>query len=365
MVTETDREALRGLMPELLSARCGITDLRRSFRCPSPAHEDRDPSAHYYAKDNTVHCFGCGKTWDVFSLVAELDGVDGFAEQARAVADAVGYRLGDGGERGGARMPRSKRKPKPRPPFDPPREAGGANCAEACGNAFAHLYSAEGDIGRRYLRWRGLDDGDAAAFGLGFTRDPREVMPEFSVYEPRALGFITIPFWNRDFSIANYCMVRTVCRPGDARNKEWRPRGLASPLWREWLLSVGAEQVYVTEGLIDAMALAKITGGDTVALGGVANAKRLAQVLYATPPERRPARVTVAMDEDDEGRRTRDRICRDLDVLGVPHAVMPPYPGGAKDADEYLMAMRGREWEFEVREPSIQTGYDLYYTRWL
>ena len=34
---------------------------------------------------------------------------------------------------------------------------------------------------------------------------------------------------NKDFSTANYCMVRTVCKPGDARNKEWRPRGLATP----------------------------------------------------------------------------------------------------------------------------------------
>ena len=190
-------------------------------------------------------------------------------------------------------------------------------------------------------------------------------MPEFSVYEPKAFGFITIPFWNKDFSTANYCMVRTVCKPGSARNKEWRPRGLATPLWCEWLLSIGADQVYVTEGLIDAMALAKITGGDTMALGGVSNAKRLAQVLYATPPELRPKKITVAMDEDDEGHRTRDKICHDLDVLKVPHAVMPAYPGGAKDADEYLMAMRGKEWEFYKRQGSVATDYPLWYTRWL
>ena len=361
MISEQDRDNLRGYMPELLSQRFGITDLRRSFRCPSPDHDDRDSSAHYYENDHSVHCFGCGKTWDVFTLIGELDGIDGFAEQAQAVADAVGYRLED------SPVPHEKRprpKSKPRPLFDKPREAGGADCAEACGNAFGQLYYAENDIGRRYLRWRGLGDDDAAAFGLGFTTDPREIMPEFRVYEPKAFGFITIPFWNADFSTANYCMVRTVCKPGSARNKEWRPRGLATPLWCEWLLSIGADQVYVTEGLIDAMALAKITGGDTMALGGVSNAKRLAQVLYATPPELRPKKITVAMDEDDEGHRTRDKICHDLDVLKIPHAVMPPYPGGAKDADEYLMALRGREWDFEEREPSITTGYKLYYTRW-
>ena len=71
------------------------------------------------------------------------------------------------------------------------------------------------------------------------------------------------------------------------------------------------------------------------------------------------------MDEDDEGHRTRDKICHDLDVLKIPHAVMPPYPGGAKDADEYLMAMRGKEWEFYKRQGSVATDYPLWYTRWL
>ena len=364
MVSEHDRDALRECMPELLSTRLGITDLRRSFRCPSPEHDDRDPSAHYYENDHTVHCFGCGKTWDVFSLIGDLDGVDGFAEQAQAVADAVGYRLDDT-PASHEKRPRPKAKRKPRPLFDKPREAGGADCAEACGNAFGQLYYAENDIGRRYLRWRGLGDDDAAAFGLGFTTNPAEIMPEFRVYEPKAFGFITIPFWNADFSTANYCMVRTICKPGDARNKEWRPRGLASPLWCEWLLSASADLVYVTEGLIDAMALAKITGGDTMALGGVANARRFSQVLYATPAELRPKKVMVAMDEDDEGRKTRDKICHDLDLLRVPHAVMPPYPGGAKDADEYLMAMRDKEWEFYEKQGSVATDYPLWYTRWL
>ena len=362
MISDTDKEALRASMPELLSTLFGITDLRRSFSCPLPNHDDRDPSAHYYANDNTVHCFGCGVTFDAFKLMELLYGITGFAEQARAVADIVGYHLSEDDNR--PARPRRKPKPKPRPLFDKPREAGGADCAEACGNAFGNLYCAQNDIGRRYLRWRGLGDDDAATFGLGFTTNPSEIMPEFRVYEPKAYGFITIPFWNADFSTANYCMVRTVCKPGDARNKEWRPRGLASPLWCEWLLSASAEQVYVTEGLIDAMALAKITGGDVMALGGVANARRFSQVLYATPPELRPKKITVAMDEDDEGRKTRDRICHDLDVLRVPHAVMPPYPGGAKDADEYLMALRGKEWDFEEREPSITTGYKLWYTRW-
>ena len=360
MISDEDKANLRASMPEVLAIRLGIHDLRRSFRCPSPSHDDRDPSAHYYANDGSVHCFGCNRTWDVFSLVGELDGIEGFAEQARAVAEIVGYHL----EEGDGRPRPRRRKPvqrKPRPLFDEPRIAGGGDCADACDHAFEALYEAGNEVGRRYLRWRGLDDTDVMAHGLGFTRAPKLVMPEFRVWEPEALGFITIPFWSADYKAANYCMVRTISR-GKVRNKEWRPAGLATPLWCEWKLSASVDVLYVTEGLIDAMALAKITGGEVMALGGISNAKRLAQVLYQVPSHLRPRTIVVAMDEDEEGRKTSDRICADLDTLKVPHAVMPPYPGGAKDADEWLMNGRDTDWSYEAYGSAA--GIELFRTRW-
>ena len=358
MISEHDRDALRELMPDLLRERFGVTDVRRSFRCPSPDHEDSDPSAHYYEDGNSVYCFGCGRTWDVFTLLGEVDGIEGFAEQARAVADAVGYRLEDD-----APAPRKRRrKPRPRPPFPLPDDAGGADCSEACGRAFGDLYAPGNDIGRRFLRYRGFDDDDAARWGLGFTRDPRLIMPEFSLFEPDALGFITIPFWNRDFSEARYCMVRTVSR-GAVHNKEWRPKGVASPLWNEWMLSAALPAVYVAEGLIDAMALAKLTGKQVMALGGTGGARRFSSVLYHTSGTLRPGKVVVCMDEDEKGRQACERLCADLDKMGVAHAALPPYPGGAKDADEWLMAGRGRDWDFERRDAGVG-GLSLFGTRW-
>ncbi|MBQ9043565.1 MAG: toprim domain-containing protein [Eggerthellaceae bacterium] len=358
MVSERERDDLRASMPDLLRERCGIVNLRRSFSCPSPGHEDSDPSAHYYENGHTVHCFGCGKTWDVFTLIGELDGIDGFAEQAKAVADIVGYRLS--GDDGTPARPRPK--PKPRPLFDRPREAGSGNCFEQCGRAFGDLYAPGNEVGRRYLRYRGLDDDDAARFGLGFTRNPRSIMPQFRVYEPEALGFITIPFWNRDFTVANYCMVRTISR-GDVRNKEWRPKGVASPLWNEWMLTASLPVVFVAEGLIDAMAINKVLGKPTMALGGVANAKRLASILYHADPSARPDKVIVCMDEDDEGRKAAEAICGNLSRIGVANGLVPPYPEGAKDMDEWLMRGEGSEWDFEA-QPADCTGLVLYRTRW-
>ena len=80
------------------------------------------------------------------------------------------------------------------------------------------------------------------------------------------------------------------------------------------------------------------------------------------PAHLRPRTVMVAMDEDDEGRRASAKICSDLDALKVPHAVMPPYPNGAKDADEWLMAGRDTEWRYLTHECA---GMTFYQTGWL
>ena len=369
MVSEREIEELRAHLPDVLRELCGATDLRRGFRCPLPGHEDRGPSAHYYENGHTVHCFGCGVTLDAFSLVGELRGIDSFPEQVRAVADLVGYRLADDGEP----RRRAKPKPKPRPLFDKPKRAGGADCSEACGRAFGDLYAPGNEAGRVWLRLRGLDDRDASRWGLGFVRESKAIMGEFRVSEPGAAGFVTIPFWGADFKEARYCMLRTV--PGvknEVRNKEWRPAGIGSPLWREWLLWSGAPVVMVTEGLIDAMALDKMlrrgaekSPVEVMALGGTSNARRLAQVLYQVPQKQRPRKIIVAMDEDDAGHDARDRICRDLNALGVAHELNPPWPDGAKDADEWLMAGRGVTWEYFEYEGSVEGSVPLYATRWL
>lgn len=50
------------------------------MHCPSPQHGDSTPSCSYNAKNNTVRCFGCGKTYDTIGLYMALsEKVDGRA----------------------------------------------------------------------------------------------------------------------------------------------------------------------------------------------------------------------------------------------------------------------------------------------
>ena len=362
-VSERDKESLREFMPDLLFALFGIENTSRSFSCPLPDHEDSDPSAHYYADTHSAHCFGCGRTFDVFDLVGIYFGIPDFPGRARKVAELVGYRLDDDpdAERD-TYDARIVRRP-PKPPFAKPKDAGAQDCSEACAEAFAALYEDGNEAGRQYLRSRGFDDYDIAENGLGFVRDPKLVMPQFRTFEKGALGFITIPFWERGYTVARYCMARTIPGDGEVKCKEWRPKGVTTPLWNEWMLTAGLPVVYVAEGLLDAIALHKMTDKCVVGLGGVANAKRLSQILYHASPEKRPEVMVVCMDDDEEGNRAAAKIIGDMKRIGVSAASLSPYPYKAKDPDEVLMAGRGRTWDFERWKVDLN-GRPLYRTRW-
>lgn len=63
-VTVSDVLAVLGYAWEL------VADRTQQIRCP--VHEDRTPSARYYHEQQKIHCFTCGRTWDVVGLVAAM-----------------------------------------------------------------------------------------------------------------------------------------------------------------------------------------------------------------------------------------------------------------------------------------------------
>ena len=70
------------------------------------------------------------------------------------------------------------------------------------------------------------------------------------------------------------------------------------------------------------------------------------------------------MDEDSEGRKAAVQIAHDLDVIGIAHCMMPAYPNGAKDANEWLMARKDVDWHFEEVPQFEGDEYPLVTTVW-
>ncbi len=73
------REYLKTKLPEYLMGK-GI-NIRTNFRCLNPNHPDLHPSMHYLQKSNTVHCFACGKSYDIFSLIGLEYNLENFKDQ--------------------------------------------------------------------------------------------------------------------------------------------------------------------------------------------------------------------------------------------------------------------------------------------
>ena len=87
-MVDTEKNTLRECLPAWLREH-GFP-LTRSFRCLNPAHQDRHPSMRYNPKNQTVHCFSCGATYDLFDLLGMEEGLDGFSEaEMHALAEVV------------------------------------------------------------------------------------------------------------------------------------------------------------------------------------------------------------------------------------------------------------------------------------
>ncbi len=343
-ITEKERKELRAMMPDFLEGKLGITNTHRPFRCPNPDHEDSEPSASYYPDSNIVHCFGCDKSWDIFSLVGMLYGINSFVDQAKRAAYEVGYTLGcdaDVNEACELRKPRPKKEPL----FPQPKEPNFHLDRDTAFKMYKTLFSSDGNTARNYLHARGIDDVCIAKHGLGFVKDPSKMIPEFCIYEPNAKGFVMIPFYDADLTSANYCIARPIGE-GSVTHKEWRPKGVTATLWREWLLYEHVPVLYVTEGILDAMSLERRIQKPCVALCGTGNVSRLSSILYHMPKSQRPEKTMIAMDEDEAGHAAASKLAKSFKAIGVPHAFMPPYPNGEKDANEWHLAGFGTEWTY-------------------
>ena len=65
--------------------------LNKNFRCFNPEHEDKHPSMHYFPQTETVHCFACGVTYDIFHLVGQEEHIPDFPSQLKRVQERYGF----------------------------------------------------------------------------------------------------------------------------------------------------------------------------------------------------------------------------------------------------------------------------------
>src|SRR5690242_11781518 len=124
-----------------------------------PFHKEKTPSFSVHATRQFFHCFGCGKSGDVFKFVQELENIS-FPEAIRVVAQKMGV-------------------PMPKATFSSEGEARDAKLRtalleihERAASFFQEcLWRSEGARAREYLIGRGLDEATIRKFRIGFAPD--------------------------------------------------------------------------------------------------------------------------------------------------------------------------------------------------
>jgi DNA primase len=124
-----------------------------------PFHKEKTPSFSVHATRQFFHCFGCGKSGDVFKFVQEIENIS-FPEAIRVVAQRMGVAL-------------------PKSTFSSDSEARDAKLRtalleihERAWSVFQEcLWRSEGARAREYLIGRGLDEATIRKFRIGFAPD--------------------------------------------------------------------------------------------------------------------------------------------------------------------------------------------------
>ena len=130
----------------------------QNFSGLCPFHQEKTPSFSVHAVKQFYHCFGCGKSGDIFKFIMEMDRCT-FPEAVRTVAGKCGIPI----PRARETSPEERRENQQRSALvEIHREAAAF---------FTRLLdsSDEGKIARAYLEDRGLDSETIARFGLGYA----------------------------------------------------------------------------------------------------------------------------------------------------------------------------------------------------
>lgn len=318
----------------------------RCFNTGAHARGDKNASAHLYSDDipARVKCFGCGKSWDIFSACQHFEGVD-FMGAAKSLAARFGLKFPDKSQE---------------------RSAGKAGRAPvAFQEAKAYLEKCRSRLSETdYFLRRGISAATAEALGCGF--DPEYYFKS----KRRKIGAVIFP------SSGGWA-ARSV--EGKCHDFPSGAKGLAFNLDALWATDA-TKAVFIVEGQFDALSIAEV-GGSALALGGAQN---YGAIVEACKSKRPSAALIVALDnESDERKKATIEAARRKLVSGLRAAGAFCYEPesaelfGAHDANDALLKNREAfsseverlSWlaseafvlnESESAESGASSGFDSY-----
>lgn len=314
-------EELKLFLPDYMKEK-GI-DLNREglTLCINPEHNDTHPSMSYDKRRNILHCFACGKTYDIFTLVMQL-------ENLKTFKDALAYL---NNKYGGEPLP-----------------------SDFKGN-LSKIPNLEESI-------RSLDDINA----IQYLKEERGFLNSEKVCSIARVkssdDFIIFPHWHFISSGANrdtYTITDYQARYFNAKDKKnrYKRKGKTSiyePMAVLTLPYQAPNNIVICEGEIDSLSIWDIKLDEdskeqlktlfSIALSGVANTPLLEKKLSSIPEQRRgDYHFLIALDDDKSGQEQAKQVEEILERLSFSYSTFSLLDYGEKhyhDINEVLQEDR-------------------------
>lgn len=343
------RRAWRSIMPTISSPAKQNVNGETSWICPlcgHGAHGDgltRNPQS---ADGSGLKCFGCGFSGDIIDLYQRTTGSD-HNTALYTLAAQVGIDLAQGAQDAMFNASKAPAGTKTAPAAKAPQEAtsgpteGGSFEAyyQQCQNRISLdfiPFDESDSAGIKYLESRGISIETAQAHGIGF--DPAWKHPKAPSAVPASPRLI-IPISNYNYLARDTREQLTEQEAAYKKSKVKSKEGLS------WIFNPGAlyaqdaQEVFITEGEIDALSIAE-AGGNAAAIGSANYTEAFIKQLEQRKPTA-PV-MFLCLDNDPEkdgqtpaGERATAILKEAAERLKIPAIDLRPMIKG-KDPNEAL-----------------------------
>lgn len=318
-------DRMKDLMPMYLHQK-GINPAS-SFRCLSPDHHDNSPSMRYSPKYKKVHCFSCGRSYDIFDLVGIDFSLKDWVEQVKKVADLFGIDIGNFERKPARDVIISTNLAFGRIKQELPTETKISYKSYDIAARIAYAHSCVGDTG--YFKGRGFSESIIEKYQLGYWKNGYNdfvapIAPElqYKISQQQHYTYF-IPIMDEKGVPVNFIARMNEDGTPDAfNNKVMNMRGVQARFLNEHYLTNhdhadNMKTIFVVEGWADALSIEEV-GGNAIALNSTSNVARFLRIVAENRKSFETTTFVAAGDYDKSGIEMNDNLCNGIPNLKLP-----------------------------------------------
>lgn len=329
---------------QIISSYLTVTKKGKNHVALCPFHDDKNPSLSISQDKQIFKCFVCGQGGTVFQFIQAFEKVS-FLEAVKKIADRIGLQ-----------DPRLSQYIKPTvidPKLEPYYKVN-----QDLADFYAYgLLTEEGKKALTYLASRGIEKPIIDKFKIGYALDQGSVTVQYLIAKKgytrtlieqagigiptgkdlsdRLAGRVIFPILNPDGKVVGFSG-RVLEKSTMAKyvNSPETPIFQKSELLYNYsqakLSAKRANHLYVLEGFMDVIALARANVEAAVAIMGTALTKKHLQLLKGLGVE-----VRLCLDADDAGQAATMKLLSLFDQARIPYRLVDTFQQD-KDPDEIL-----------------------------